>query len=311
MGCCKHEKKPGATLLVLAAGMGSRFGGLKQVEGLGPGGEVILEYSVYDAYRAGGFTHFVFVIRREIEADFRAQVLARFPEDLDYSIVYQELDALPKGVELPTGRTKPWGTAHAVWCAREALRTPFAVINADDFYGRGAFESLGTFLRAAQAPGEWCMVGYELPRTLSEQGYVSRGVCETSAEGYLLSIVEHTKIQREGHRIVDTEAPGKPRELAEDTIVSMNCWGFTLDFLDFLDGYMGAFFRDSAGELKAECYLPSAVYAALQAGKASCRVIPTASQWYGVTYLADSDIVREALRAKQANGEYSEGLWHC
>lgn len=302
-------QKEGATLLVLAAGMGARFGGLKQMEGVGPKGEVLLEYSVFDAFRHRGFTNFVFVIRREIEADFVSCVLSRFPSDFPYTLVYQEVDMLPSGAVCPAGRSKPWGTAHAVWCARDAIRGPFAVINADDFYGRDAFDSLGRFLGESHSRGEWCMVGYELPHTLSEQGYVSRGVCSMDAEGNLLSLEECTRIQRLEGVIVDSREDGVVKELGEDTVVSMNCWGFTLDFMEFLDDYIGRFFSGVGGDLKAECYLPTAVCEALQTGRARCAVIPTVGHWYGVTYYEDRSVVKTALGAKHAEGEYPEALW--
>ncbi len=295
----------GASLLVLAAGMGSRFGGLKQMAGLGPGGEVLLEYSVHDALRYG-FDDFVFVIRRDIEADFWEQVIPRFPKGLSYRLVYQELCNVPEGFTPPEGRAKPWGTAHAVWCAREALSQPFAVINADDFYGADAFRALGEHLNGACGAGQWCMVGYQLGRTLSEAGHVSRGVCSSSDDGRLEGIEEHTRIVREGGRIVDLATD---RELAEDTVVSMNCWGFTPDFLSSLDTFVRTFFRQGDLDPKSECYIPSAVYDGIARGAGSCLVLRSTAQWCGVTYPDDRPLVERALASMVRDGQYGSSLW--
>ncbi len=295
----------GASLLVLAAGMGSRFGGLKQMAGVGPNGEVLLEYSVHDALR-NGFDEFVFVIRHDIEADFREHVLSRFPEDLNYKLVYQELHDVPEGFSVSAERIKPWGTAHAVWCAREAISQPFAVINADDFYGADAFRALGEYLNGERKEGEWCMVGYELGRTLSEAGHVSRGVCTSDAEGLLQGIEEHTKIVRQGDGIVDLDSG---RSLAEDTVVSMNCWGFTPDFLTSLDSFVQSFFRDGDPGLKGESYIPSAVYSGISQGVGACRVLASSAQWCGVTYPDDRPVVEQALAVMVRDGQYGSSLW--
>ena len=293
------------TLVVLAAGMGSRYGGLKQVDPMGPTGETVLDYSVYDAVRAG-FDRVLFVIRRDFEAEFRAAVGSRFEGRVRVDYVFQALDALPEGHSLPVGRAKPWGTGHAVWCAREALDGPFAVVNADDFYGAGSFARLAKFLCAAEqaksAAPEFAMVGFRLDNTLSEHGAVSRGVCEVGADGVLVGIEERTGILASE---VGTEAACKYKP---DTIVSMNCWGFTADFLPLLDARWREFLAVHGASEKTEFYLPFAVNDLLHAGAARVHVLPTDDQWFGVTYREDKPRVQAAIADLVARGVYASPL---
>lgn len=295
-----------ATLLVLAAGMGSRYGGLKQLDPVGPSGETILDYAVFDAIRAG-FDRVVFVIRRDFEAEFRTQVVAKYAGRVRVDTVFQAPDALPAGHVLPAGREKPWGTGHAVWCAREAVREPFAVIGADDFFGRDAFVQLAGFLgrttAAAGGPEAYAMVGYRLGNTLSEHGSVSRGVCEVDGDGRLRSVVEHTGIRR------DETGPGK-RYLGDET-VSMNCWAFAPSLFGALDRQFADFLDRKAQDnpLKAEFYLPEAVSEQIAAGEASVSVLPTTASWFGVTYREDKPRVQASLSALVAAGEYPAKLF--
>jgi hypothetical protein len=293
------------TLVVLAAGMGSRYGGLKQVDPMGPSGETVLDYSVYDAIRAG-FGRVLFVIRRDFEAEFRAVIGSRFEGRVQVDYVFQALDALPAGRVLPDGRTKPWGTGHAVWCAREALDGPFAVVNADDFYGAGSFDRLATFLRAAGAarshPPEFAMVGFALANTLSEHGAVSRGVCTVGTDGVLQGIEEHTGI------LAAEVGVGSEKKYAPDVTVSMNCWGFTADFLPMLDARWRAFLAINGTAEKTEFYLPFAVNDLLTSGEVSVHVLPTADQWFGVTYREDKPRVQAAIAALVASGAYPSPL---
>lgn len=294
------------TLVVLAAGMGSRYGGLKQVDPMGPAGETVLDYSVYDAVRAG-FDRVLFIIRRDFEAEFRASVGARFAGRVQVDYVFQALDALPAGHALPAGRVKPWGTGHAVWCAREALSGPFAVVNADDFYGAGSFARLAKFLRAAEAAKtatpEFAMVGFRLANTLSEHGAVSRGVCAVGADGALTGIEEHTGI------LAAEVGAGAGCKYQPDTIVSMNCWGFTADFLPQLDARWREFLVANGASEKAEFYLPFAVNDLLRAGAARVHVLPTDDQWFGVTYREDKPRVQTAIATLVASGAYPSPLW--
>jgi NDP-sugar pyrophosphorylase family protein len=278
------------TLVILAAGMGSRYGGLKQIDPMGPNGEAMLDYTVADAVRAG-FDRVLFIIRHDFEQAFRELVCSRFEGRVRVDIAYQELDTLPAGRTPPEGRVKPWGTGHALWCAREQLDGPFAVLNADDFYGASSLRALADFLgrrSASNGVPEYAMVGFPLGNTLSEHGAVSRGVCEVDASGVLVSIVEHTGIQA-------TEV-GAGLRYDPATQVSMNCWAFTPEFLPQLDAAWRRFLEVSGGELKTEFYLPAAVDGLVRGGEARVRVLPTDSQWFGVTYREDKPRVQEALR---------------
>jgi hypothetical protein len=296
---------PLLTLVVLAAGMGSRYGGLKQIDPMGPSGETVLDYTVHDAVRVG-FGRVLFVIRRDFEAEFRAAVGSRFEKRARVDYVFQSLDALPAGHALPAGRVKPWGTGHAVWCAREALDGPFAVVNADDFYGAGSFTGLARFLRSAESakksPPEFAMVGFRLANTLSEHGAVSRGVCSVGADGLLADIEERTGILA-SEVGTDAACMYKP-----DTIVSMNCWGFTADFLPKLDARWRDFLAAHGASEKTEFYLPFAVNDLLRAGAARVHVLPTDDQWFGVTYREDKPRVQAAIAALVESGAYPSPL---
>ena len=287
------------TLVVLAAGMGSRYGGLKQIDPVGPGGETVLDYAVFDALRAG-FTRVVFVIRRDFEVIFREKIGARYAGRADVDYVFQSLEALPPGFTPPAGREKPWGTGHAVWCARAALGENFAVINADDFYGADSFAQLARFLAPARG-GDFAMVGFRLANTLSEHGVVSRGVTAAGPDQALHSIVEHTGIA--------PEEVGPGRKFSGEEIVSMNCWGFTPALFAGLDPQFREFLAARGGEPKSEFYLPAAVSAMIGRGGAQVRVLPTASTWFGVTYREDKPRVQAAIAGLVQAGLYPEKLW--
>jgi hypothetical protein len=291
------------TLVVLAAGMGSRYGGLKQIDPMGPSGETVLDYTVHDAVRAG-FSRVLFVIRRDFEQAFRSTVGTRFSQKVQVDYAFQQLDLLPERFSVPSGREKPWGTGHAVWCARESLAGPFAVVNADDFYGAGSLHALASFLQSTpehSAAPTYAMVGFPLGNTLSENGAVSRGVCTVGRDGYLQSIEEHTGI-------LATEV-GLGRKYDPSTPVSMNCWGFDgPGFLTQLDAEWRAFLAARGAEPKAEFYLPAAVNGLVQRGAARVRVLPTADSWFGVTYREDKPRVQAALADLVARGVYPSPL---
>jgi hypothetical protein len=303
------------TLLVMAAGMGSRFGGAKQIEPVGPNGETLLDYSVFDAIRAG-FDRVVFIIRKDFEAVFRERVGARFEKRVAVDYVFQELDRLPDPLWVPpAGRTKPWGTGHAVWCAANAVRRPFVVINADDFYGRDAFGGLAKFFAtsakpAAGEPARFAMAGYRIADTLSEHGTVSRGVCRVDTQMRLRSIEELTAIEAAGDGSGRAKLPdGSVRALAADTLVSMNCWGFTPAFFPMLEEGLLQFLATRGADAKAEYYLPSAVAEAIHAGRAEAQVVPVRASWFGVTYREDKPRVVAAIAKLIASGEYPAALW--
>lgn len=287
------------SLVILAAGMGSRYGGLKQIDPVGPAGETVLDYAVFDALRAG-FTRVVFVIRRDFEALFRERIGSRYAGRIAVDYVYQSLDALPPGFTPPVGREKPWGTGHAVWCAREAVRENFAVINADDFYGADSFAQLARFLGATRGT-EFAMVGFRMRNTLSEHGAVSRGLCAAGPDGGLTSITEV-------HGIVAAEV-GPGRKYSGDEIVSMNCWGFTPALFEGLDRQFREFLATRGGEEKAEFYLPAAVSGMVARGEAAARLLPTSASWFGVTYREDKPRVTAAIAALVASGQYPSPLF--
>jgi NDP-sugar pyrophosphorylase family protein len=286
------------SLLVLAAGMGSRYGGLKQMDPVGPSGETMLDYAVHDAVRAG-FRDVVFVIRREFEEAFAAAVMAKYGRAAAVRMVFQETDDLPPGVEVPAGRERPWGTGHAVWCARAALGGPFAVINADDFYGASSFALLAAFLGKAGGSG-FAMVGFRLGNTLSESGTVSRGVCRVQG-GRLASITEERAIAR-----ADV---GPGRRFSGDEITSMNCWGFTPSLFGGLDAGLRAFLAASGSDPRAEFYLPAAVSGLVAGGAATVDVIPSGDSWFGITYREDRPLVAAAIRALVEKGAYPARLF--
>ncbi len=286
-----------ATLVVMAAGMGSRFGGLKQIAPVGKNGEAILDFSVYDAVEAG-FNKVVFVINHRIEKDFKDLVGKRIEKRVRVEYVFQEKEYLPKGYTCPENREKPWGTGHAILCCDGVINEPFAVINADDFYGKTAFQKIYDYLK--QQTENYCMVGFRLANTLTENGYVSRGVCETE-DGFLTNITERTKI-------VDckyTEDDGKSwTELSPDTVVSMNMWGFTPDIFRFLKREFDKFLEEKLTVEKSEFYLPSVVDILIKSGEKKARVLVAEDKWYGVTYKEDKDAVVAAIGEKIDNGEY-------
>lgn len=298
-------------LVIMAAGMGSRYGGLKQLDPVGPDGEVILDYSLYDAHRAG-FQRVVFLIKHEIEEAFRAQVGVRVPAGMEARYAFQQVEKLPEGFTVPEGRVKPWGTGHAVLCCREVLDAPFLVINADDYYGVGAFQMAYQQLKAMDGKtGEFFMVGYELQNTLTENGYVSRGVCTVADNGCLTRVVERTHIINSCDGPLYTEDGETYVRLSPQVPVSMNCWGFTPDFLDALaDGFV-PFLQEAMEKnpLKAEYYLPSAVSRELDAGRATVRVLTCPDRWWGVTYHEDRENVMQAMREMAEEGLYPRPLW--
>ena len=306
------KKKP--VLVVMAAGMGSRYGGLKQIDPVGSCGEAILDYSVYDAHEAGCET-VVIIIKEAIRKDFMETVgarLAQAPVEIRYA--YQELDALPEGYSVPEGRTKPWGTSHAVLCAKEAVDgAPFAVINADDYYGKDAFKTIYNQLSTAEDDDKYnyCMVGYEVGKTVTEHGSVARGVCSTDENGYLVEVVERTRIEKYDGGIHYTVDGENWVELPEDTIVSMNMWGFTASFLEEIGKGFAAFLDNALANnpLKGEYFLPTVVQNLLSADQARVKVMTSPDKWYGVTYAADKPVVMAALKEMTAEGKYPDGLW--
>ena len=299
------------TLIVMAAGMGSRFGGLKQIEPVDEAGRVILDYSVYDALRAG-FGRVLLVIKKENEEVFRQTVGARIGRACEPEYVFQTLEDLPRGYTVPEGRVKPWGTAHAVLSCRDTVKEPFAVINADDFYGRGAFEALAAFLSVEGSQNEQCMVGYRLKNTLTEAGTVARGICEADSEGYLLSVTERTKIRGPETAPAFTEDGGATwTALDPNGLVSLNTWGFRFAFMDKIRTDFTAFMNSKmpADPLGAEFFLPGVVNEALAAGTDRVRVLPTEETWHGVTYRQDMPALQAALRTLRERGIYPEKFW--
>ena len=297
------------TLLVLAAGMGSRYGSLKQMDGVGPNGEAIIDYSVYDAIRAG-FGKVVFVIRHSFEADFKEVFNAeRFGHKIEVEYVFQELDYLPEGFTLPEGRQKPWGTNHAVMMAANVINEPFAVINADDFYGRQAYKAIGEYLQALDgSEGRYCMVGYQVNKTLSDNGTVSRGVCTVDEDGNLQGMVERTQIERVNGTIVFHDE-GTDEPLAEDTPVSMNLFGFTPDYFRHSESYFKEFLAENIDNLKSEFYIPKMVNKLINDGTATMRVLRTASDWFGVTYKEDKPLLMSKIEELIEEGFYPRNLW--
>ena len=298
------------TLLVLAAGMGSRYGALKQMDGVGPNREAIIDYSIYDAIRAG-FGKVVFVIRESFAAEFREVFSAeRFGGRIEVEFVYQELGNLPEGFTVPEGREKPWGTNHALMMAAPVIHEPFAVINADDFYGADAYRVIGDYLsKLGESENDYCMVAYDLSKTLSENGTVSRGVCTVSPEGLLKSMVERTQIERIADGRIVYHDGGADEELAEDTPVSMNLFGFTPDYFAHAEEYFRTFLQEHGRELKSECYMPSVVNKLIHEGTSTLRVLRSSAQWFGVTYKADREPLVKRIHDLIASGAYPENLW--
>lgn len=303
----------GPILLVLAAGMGSRYGGLKQMDPLGPHGETLLDFSIYDALRAG-FTTAVFIIRRTMEQDFTEQVLSRFCHRIECKTLFQDMDNLIRpdltSFAAPETRTKPWGTTHAVLCARKALDRPFGVINADDFYGREAFAAMGAFLSAAEQEHrrDGALVLYPLHKTLTEAGSVSRGIC-TIEKGLLRSITEHSKIEQVDERILSHQDSGDDVILSPELGVSMNFWGLKPQVLPDLTDYFADFIKAFGQDPKKECYLPTAIDYLIKERDLTVHALETQAQWFGVTYREDREQAIQRIRALIAEGLYPEGLW--
>ena len=296
------------TLFVLAAGMGSRYGGLKQIDGLGPNGETIMDYSVYDALRAG-FGKVVFVIRKDFEEAFREVVISKYADKVPCEVCFQSVDKVPEGCTYNPERTKPWGTNHAVLMAKGLINEPFAVINADDFYGRESFQVLADYLKSVEGTtGKYCMVGYRVANTLSENGSVSRGVCATDENGYLTDVVERTKIEKVGDKIIYTE-DGVDTEIAPNSPVSMNMWGFTPEYFEYVEKAFVEFLETRGQELKSEFYIPTLVNDMIRNGEATCKVLDTTSKWFGVTYAEDRPQVVMKINNLVKEGVYPEKLF--
>jgi len=297
------------TLFVLAAGMGSRYGGLKQLDSLGPNGETIMDYSVYDALQAG-FGKIVFVIRKDFEEDFRKKVLAKYEGHIPVGVVFQATDKLPDGYTCPPDRTKPWGTNHAILMGKEVINEPFAVINADDFYGRDAFKVIAEELaRPRTRKGDYCMVGFRVGNTMTENGSVSRGVC-TVKDGNLDTIVERTAISFDkNHAIVFTDENGTEQHLEASTPVSMNLWGFTPDYFDYSEREFRNFLDKNIDTPKSEYYIPSCVDTLVKSGEATVKVLDTDSRWFGVTYAEDRPGVVAKFAELHADGTYPAKLF--
>lgn len=299
------------TLYILAAGMGSRYGGLKQLDGVGPQGQTIMDYSIFDALRAG-FGKVVFVIRKDFEKDFREKILSKYEGHVPVEVVFQSVDALPEGYTVPADRQKPWGTNHAVLMADGVINEPFAVINADDYYGRDAFEVIARYLSnlSQDEKGRYCMVAFRLGNTMTENGSVSRGVCTVDASGKLADVVERTAIAFDGdHKIFYTDAEGNKQYLESNTPVSMNFWGFTPDYFDFSKREFVKFLNKYIDTPKSEFFIPSVVDKLVKKGEATVDVLDTTSKWFGVTYSEDRPMVVESLRKLHEAGEYPDKLF--
>jgi len=310
------------TLFLLAAGMGSRYGGLKQLDGLGPNGETIMDYSIYDAIQAG-FGKIVWVIRKDFEEQFRTQILAKYEGQVPCELCFQALDALPEGFKVPEGRVKPWGTNHAVLMGKDVIKEPFCVINCDDFYGRDAFMQIGKYLSNLPegAKNEYAMVGFRVSNTLSENGTVARGVCAYNEKRHLTDVVERTEIVRcaeDGSKAGDAGQPirfkdeeGKWQALGENVPVSMNMWGFTPDYFEYSEAYFKEFLSDPKNmeNLKAEFFIPLMVNKLINDGTATCEVLDTTSVWFGVTYAADRDATVARIKKLVDDGVYPNKLF--
>jgi hypothetical protein len=289
--------------------MGSRYGGLKQIDPMGPSGETILDYSVFDALRAG-FSKVVFIIRPDFEADFRNNVSSKFEHLVDVEYAFQTLDKLPSGWSVPAGREKPWGTTHAILCAADVVKENFAVINADDFYGQESYAVLNEELSGVDSfANTFSMVGFTLRNTLSDHGSVARGVCTTSENGLLTHIDEMTNLSREGSGALYTREDGSVLNLTGDEPVSMNMWGFTPRLFDHLDRVFQEFLRTSGTELKSECFIPLTVGQLITEKHVTCKVLRSNSTWFGVTYKEDKEIVQGSIAALVEKGKYPQSLW--
>ncbi len=295
------------TLMILAAGMASRYGSMKQTEGFGPHGETIMDYSIYDAIRAG-FGKVVFIIRKDFAENFKATFEPKLKGKIETEYVFQEMDSFTEGFTIPTERSKPWGTAHAVLCAKDVVNEPFAVINADDFYGRNAFEKAFEFLTNECDEKTYSLIGYELNKTLSEHGTVSRGVCDVDDKGNLVSITERTKIYKEGNEIV-FEENGEKKKVSFDSKVSMNFWCFHSSVFDLTEKLFHQFLTDHINEPKSEFFIPIVADHFIKEKEGVIKVISTSSQWFGVTYKEDAPVVAKSLNQLIDKGDYPQSLW--
>ncbi len=295
------------TLLILAAGMGSRYGGLKQVDGVGPHDEAIIEYSIYDAIRAG-FGKVVFVIRPDIEDAFKEKFGGKFDDQIESAYVYQEINTPIEGLDNIPERQKPWGTAHAVLVAHEAIQEPFAVINADDYYGISGIHALADFLRDKCAPDHYAMIGYELSKTLSDAGHVNRGVAAMDENGYLTEVVERHKVRWQGDGVA-YEEDGELKPLAVDSLVSMNIWGFHPNIFEILREDFLKFVAENPDNPKAEFYIPLVINRLVEEGTHKLSVLPNSEKWYGVTYQEDKPMVQDAFKKLTEEGKYPAPLW--
>ena len=290
--------------------MGSRYGGLKQLDQVGPSGETIIDYSIYDAIRAG-FGKVIFIIKEAIEDDFKETFVERLKDKIAIDYVFQETWMVPEGISIPDDRSKPWGTGHAVMMADGKINGPFAVINADDFYGRGAFESLADYYKdwTSERSNDYCMVGYRVANTLSEFGAVSRGVCQPDSDSFLVDVVERTHIERQQTGIVFKNEKEQFVAIPDDTFVSMNFWGFTPSFFGFLNKGFESFIQKNAENLKAEFYIPSVVNELIKSQQATVRILHCDEKWFGMTYKEDRPIVVKSIRELIRMGVYPENLW--
>ena len=296
------------TLVILAAGMGSRYGTLKQIDGIGPNGERIIDYSIYDALRAG-FGKVVFIIRKSIEKEFKETILGNLPDSVFTEFVYQELDAIPEGLSYSSERVKPWGTGHAMLVAAHNVHEPFIVINADDFYGAGSYKIAIEFLKNNANPFEYGLIGYRLKNTLSDFGSVSRGICQVDEQDYLKSIVEHTKIMKRDSKIISVQDEGTEIELTGDETVSMNMFAFNPSIFDFLDRDFREFIRNNYDNPKAEFYIPTVVDNLINSGEAKVKVKRSDETWFGLTYSEDKELVEKRIASLIEKGVYPDKLW--
>ncbi|MCE5230871.1 nucleotidyltransferase [bacterium] len=298
------------TLLVMAAGIGSRYGGLKQMDTFGPSGEYLIEYAIYDAIQAG-FGKVVFIIRHWFEQDFKDLITSRFQHKIDVDFAFQEMEIVPEGVVIHEGRQKPWGTGHAIWIARNVVDGPFAVINADDFYGRKSYQIIGDFLRNCDGngTGKNASLGFVLRNTLTPHGSCARGICDVTPEGFMKGVVEHTKVEMRGRGAVSIDETGKQTELTGDEVTSMNIWGFEPSLFKHLEVYFREFMATMTNPLKQEFYVTTEVDRILHEGLGTVKVLPTPETWFGVTYAADKPVVTQKLKELVEAGVYPKKLW--
>jgi len=298
------------TLLILAAGIGSRYGGMKQIDQVGPSGEAIIDYSLFDAIKAG-FGKIVFVIRKEIENDIKEFVGDKLAGKVKVEFVHQELDMIPEGLVYSPDRIKPWGTAHAVWVAAKTINEPFVAINADDFYGCGSYMKMAEYLisNSGANDSEFCMIGYQIQRTLSEFGSVSRGICQADEQSFLKAVVERPEILRKSGRIVFRDENSREIPIPGDTLVSMNMWGFTPAVFAHIEQQFSEFIRKNLSNIKAELYIPKVVNEMIKDGKARVKILPATDKWFGVTYREDKPLAIENIRELINQGVYPQNLW--